>query len=290
MLKLKKKALNHFGGNMETRIDSWHLPNTFEYQGRQVKYGIEGKGEPLILVHGTPWSSFNYRHLIEYLSPHYQVYYFDLLGYGESDKSNADVSLGIQNKLLGALIEHWEIEQPLIIGHDFGGTTVLRSHLLDKIEYNKIVLIDPVAKSPWGSPFFIHIANHESAFADVPDYIHAAIVEAYVKTAAYQTINQETLNGILAPWISAEGKSAFYRQIAQADSKFTDDFQDKFVDVKTPVLILWGEQDQWIPCEQAYSLQNEIPKSKLVTIPDAGHLVIEEKSDFLTDEILSFFS
>ena len=290
MPKLKKKVLNPFGASMEACKKSWHLPNTFEYLGRQVKYGIKGKGEPVVLVHGTPWSSFNYRHLIEHLSLHYQVYYFDLLGYGESEKRDADVSLGIQNQLLGALIKHWKIEQPLIIGHDFGGTTVLRSHLLDKIEYKKMVLIDPVALSPWGSPFFKHIANHESAFADVPDYIHAAIVEAYVKTAAYQTINQETLNGILAPWISAEGKSAFYRQIAQADSKFTDDFQDKFVDTKAPVLILWSEQDQWISCEQAYRLQSEIPKSKLVTIPDTGHLVIEEKPDVLADEILSFLA
>jgi len=269
-------------------MKNWILPHTFEYEEREVKYGIKGEGTPLVLVHGTPWSSFNFRHVIKELSAFYTVYYFDLLGYGQSDKSDADVSLGIQNKLLNALLSHWKLKQPLIVGHDFGGTTVLRSHILNKQKFQKIVLIDPVAISPWGSPFFKHIKNHEDAFAGVPDYIHKAIVEAYVKTAAHQNLVAETLAGILEPWISEDGKSAFYRQIAQADSKFTDDFQDKFSEINAPVLILWGEQDQWISCEQAYLLQRKISGSKLVTIPDSGHLVIEENPDLLSKELLKF--
>ena len=270
-------------------MSKWNLSNTFEFEGRHVKYDVKGEGEPLVLVHGTPWSSFNLRHLIRDLSRHYRVYYFDLLGYGESDKSEADVSLGIQHKLLEALIDHWNLEFPFIVGHDFGGTTVLRSHILDKRNYRKIVVIDPVALSPWGSQFFKHIEKYEIAFSGVPDYIHSAIVEAYIKTAAHQKLAQDTIDGILAPWISEQGKQAFYRQIAQADSKFTDEFQEKFDEINAPVLILWGEEDQWIPCEQAYLLKSKIKGSKLVTVPDSGHLVIEEEPATLVAEIRMFF-
>lgn len=270
-------------------MSKWTLPDTFEFEGRQVKYGIEGEGESLVIVHGTPWSSFNLRHLIRDLSRHYQVHFFDLLGYGESDKSEADVSLGIQNSLLDALIEHWQIDTPYIVGHDFGGTTVLRNHILDKRKYKKIVVIDPVALSPWGSPFFKHIEEHEAAFSGVPDFIHAAIVEAYIKTAAHQELDAETIEGILSPWMGELGKPAFYRQIAQADSKYTDDFQNRFSEVSTPTLILWGQEDQWIPCEQAYQLQNKIEGAKLVTIPNTGHLVIEENPKALVAEIQKFF-
>ena len=270
-------------------MTNWNLPHTFRFQEGVVKYGIKGEGESLILVHGTPWSSFNLRHLISDLSCHYKVYFFDLLGYGQSDKSDADVSLGIQNKLLDALLEHWELESPLIIGHDFGGTTVLRNHILDKRHYKKIVVIDPVALSPWGSPFFKHVEKHEDAFSGMPDYIHAAVVEAYIKTAVHRKLDQETISGILTPWLGEQGKPAFYRQIAQADSSFTDEFQDRFDEVRSPVLILWGEEDQWIPCEQAYMLQSKIKNSKLVTVPNAGHLVIEEAPAMLSAEIQAFF-
>ncbi|WP_295891809.1 alpha/beta hydrolase [uncultured Vibrio sp.] len=270
-------------------MKNWTLTHSFSFEGRTVKYDTKGEGEPLIIVHGTPWSSFNMRHLIDGLSKHYNVYFFDLLGYGESDKSDADVSLGIQNRLLAALIEHWGLDSPYIVGHDFGGTTVLRSHLISQCHYKKMVVIDPVALSPWGSPFFKHVEKHEPAFAGVPDYIHTAIVEAYVKTAAHQKLPQTTLDGILKPWSGELGKSAFYRQIAQADSKFTDEFQDRFSEVSAPTLILWGEEDTWIPCEQAYSLQSKIEGAQLATIPNAGHLVIEEAPEPLINEILNFF-
>ncbi len=269
-------------------MKQWTLAHSFEYLGREVRYGIEGAGEPLILVHGTPWSSFNLRHLIRGLSSDYRVYYFDLLGYGQSDKRPADVSLGIQNQLLVALIEHWQLDSPYIVGHDFGGTTVLRSHLLNKQSYNKIVVIDPVALSPWGSPFFKHVEKYEAAFAGVPEFIHVAILEAYIKTAAHQPLCQETIEGILAPWMGEVGQAAFYRQIAQADCRYTDEFQNKFCEVSSPALILWGEQDIWIPCEQAHQLHCQIPDSRLATIPGCGHLVIEEEPEWLVAEIRNF--
>jgi len=166
---------------------------------------------------------------------------------------------------------------------------VLRSHILNKQSYKKIALIDPVAISPWGSSLFKHIKKYQKAFAGVPDYIHTAIVEAYVQTASHHKLDQETLNGILKPWSGDQGKSAFYRQIAQADVAFTNEFQNKFSEIESKVLILWGEEDQWIPCEQAYLLQRKIKHSKLVTIPGSGHLIIEEKPVDLALEIMSFF-
>ena len=269
-------------------MGEWNLNSKFNFEGREVRYGFEGTGPALVLVHGTPWSSFNLRHLISGLSDSYTLYYFDLLGYGQSDKSDADVSLGIQNKLLEALLDYWQLNKPLVVGHDFGGTTVLRNHILNRRAYEKIVLIDPVALSPWGSPFFKHVKNYEAAFSGVPDYIHEAIVAAYVQTAAHKPIAKETLDGIIRPWRGAQGKAAFYRQIAQADSKYTDEIQAKYGAIHQPVLILWGEEDQWIPVEQAYSLHQQIPNSKLVTIPDTGHLVIEENPEILVREIRGF--
>ncbi|MGA9263555.1 MAG: alpha/beta fold hydrolase [Desulfobacterales bacterium] len=85
-------------------MSDWKLNKKFNFKGHAVRYGFEGSGPALVLVHGTPWSSFNLRHLISGLSDTFTVYYFDLLGYGQSDKPDVDVSLGIQNILLDALL------------------------------------------------------------------------------------------------------------------------------------------------------------------------------------------
>ena len=150
-------------------MTEWKLPEAYIFDRRTVRYGVSGDGPPVVVVHGTPWSSFNLRHLVEALSQDYTVYYYDLIGYGLSDKASGDVSLGIQNQVLDQLLDHWQLENPAIIGHDFGGTTVLRTHIINERNFDKIVLIDPVAISPWGSPFFKHVNAHEAAFAGVPD-------------------------------------------------------------------------------------------------------------------------
>jgi len=73
---------------------------------------------------------------------------------------------------------------------------------------------DARTSSPWGSPFFLHVRKHEEAFSGVPDYIHEAIVRAYIATALFKDIEQTTVDSTISPWTGAEGKPAFYRQIA----------------------------------------------------------------------------
>ena len=269
-------------------MQEWKLNESYDFNGRSVRYGIRGAGLPVVMVHGTPWSSFNLRHLIESLSEGFTVYYYDLIGYGRSDKSAGDVSLGLQNQVLARLLEHWGLETPAIVGHDFGGTTVLRTHLINRCDFHRIVLIDPVAISPWGSPFFRHVKAHEAAFAGVPDYIHEAIVQAYVKTAASKPLPDALWDGIVRPWTGAEGKAAFYRQIAQADSSYTDEVQPLYAQITRPVLILWGREDTWIPSASGEALHKLIPGSQLHIIPDAGHLVIEEQPVRLIQKIRPF--
>ncbi len=264
------------------------LPEAYFFNGRTVRYGVRGDGPPVVLVHGTPWSSFNLRHLIETLSQSFTVYYYDLIGYGQSDRTPGDVSLSIQNQVLDQLLDHWQLDNPAIIGHDFGGTTVLRTHLINRHDFAKIILIDPVAISPWGSSFFQHVKEYEAAFAGVPDYIHEAIVRAYVKTAAFKPIDDATLDMIVLPWTEPDGKAAFYRQIAQAHSGYTDEVQPLYADISRPVLILWGCEDTWIPLEKGEILHSMIPGSIFHVIPNAGHLVIEEKPNQLIEKIHPF--
>lgn len=266
----------------------WRLTEELDFHGRAVRYGVKGEGPPLVCVHGTPWSSFNLRHLIDGLSKHYTVHFHDLLGYGQSSKAPGDVSLGIQNRVLTALLDHWGLQEPVLVAHDFGGATGLRTHLLDRRRFQRLVLIDPVAVAPWGSPFFRHVNRHEEAFAGVPGYIHEAIVRAYVQTAAYEPLDESLLDRIIAPWTGEAGQAAFYRQIAQADQRYTDEIQPLYSSITAPTLILWGREDNWIPLERGEELQRLIPEAGLEVVDDAGHLVIEERPEDLLSRIMAF--
>ena len=164
---------------------SWDLSQSFDFEGQHVSYGVLGEGHPLVLVHGTPFSSVVWRRIAPHLARRRRVFYFDLLGYGRSEmREGQDVSLGVQNRLLAALLNHWGVKRPDVVAHDFGGATALRALLLNDGDYRSLSLVDPVALAPWGSPFVRHVRRHEAAFAGLPAYIHAAILPAYIGGAA----------------------------------------------------------------------------------------------------------
>jgi pimeloyl-ACP methyl ester carboxylesterase len=252
---------------------------------------MRGQGPPLVLVHGTPWSSFSWRHIIPALALSYTVYYYDLIGYGQSEKrAGQDVSLGAQNQIFVELLDHWDLKAPFVAGHDFGGATLLRAHLLDGRDFQKMALIDPVALSPWGSPFFEQVRKHADVFAELPATIHEALVVAYVRGALHRPMDEATLAGIVQPWRGADGQAAFYRQIAQAEQSHTREIEPRYPQISRPVLLLWGEQDRWIPPARGRELHEMIPTSQFHLLPGAGHLVQEDAPALLAAHLLRFLA
>lgn len=266
------------------------LTRTFEFDRQAVAYDIFGTGEPIVLVHGTPFSSFVWRNIARELARSYKVFSYDLLGYGQSEKrASQDVSLAVQNRLLAALLQHWGLDRPNVIAHDFGGATALRAHLIDGCEYAKLLLIDPVALRPWGSPFVQHVRRFEEAFAGTPDYIHRAILKAYIGGAVHKPLSDDSLEPYIEPWVGTVGQAAFYRQIAQMDQRYTDEVQDSYGEVRCPCLLLWGLNDQWIPVGKARELARLIPGCELTEIPDCGHLMQEDAPKAIISAALKCF-
>ena len=269
----------------------WNLPNVFEFEGQKIRWGMIGEGPPLVFVHGTPFNSVIWRRIIPYCAGHRRVYFYDLLGYGQSEmREGQDVSLGVQNKVFAALLNHWGLESPDIVGHDFGGATVLRAHLLDAKNYRSLTLIDPVAVAPWimEAALSHHALQHQAAFAELPAFVHRAIVPAYIVGASQKPLLPEIMALYAEPWLSERGQPAFWRQIAQFDEKYTDEVQSLYGQIRCPVMILWGEKDPWIPVEDGRKLASMIPGSILKVIPDAGHIVQEDAPEAIVAALLGF--
>jgi pimeloyl-ACP methyl ester carboxylesterase len=279
------------GGGARAADAAAMLDQTYRFRGQAVRFGITGSGPPAVFVHGTPFSSHVWHRIIPRVSAIRTVYAFDLLGYGQSQKSEGqDVSLGVQNRLLAELLGYWQLARPDVIAHDFGGATALRAHLLDGCEYRSLTLIDPVALAPWGSPFVAHVRQHQTAFAGIPPYIHRAIVCAYLRDALTRQISDAELEPYVAPWLGADGQAGFYRQIAQMDQKYTDEIATRLSAVRCPTQILWGEADRWIPPERGRQLQRLIPGARLKSVPGAGHLVQEDAPAILVATLLEFLA
>lgn len=263
------------------------LNRRYSFHGESIAWGSIGSGEPIVLVHGTPFSSQVWRRVAPWLARHRTIYFFDLLGYGESEKRDGqNVSLGVQNSVLAEMLDHWSLKKPEVVAHDFGGATVLRGYYLNGLRYSKLTLIDPVALSPWGSPFVQHVRKHEEAFSGLPAYAHDALLAAYLQGASCRGLSSEAVEIYSAPWRGGVGQKAFYRQIAQMNQKYTDEIEPQYGKPDCPIQILWGEEDRWIPIETGERLAALMTNGQFTRVPNAGHLVQEDAPEAIVAAIL----
>ena len=268
---------------------TWQLNETFETSAGPVAAGRAGDGPDLVVAHGWPWSSFSWHRVIPELARTHCVHWYDMPGYGQSDKSPQQrTSLDVQGEVFAEMLRHWKLDRPRVVAHDFGGATTLRAHLLHGCEFERYVLMNIVAMRPWGSEFFDHVGRHVEAFQGLPPHIHKAIVEAYIRGAIVGAIDSDDFANLVAPWLTDDGAASFYRQFAQADERYTAEVEPLFGDIRCPVKIIWGEDDPWIPLARGKALHALIPQATFETLPGTGHLPQLETPNRVLDKLLGF--
>jgi pimeloyl-ACP methyl ester carboxylesterase len=234
----------------------------------------QGSGPAVVFCHGTPWSSWLWAPFAEALAAEFTSYLWDMPGYGASSKDPGHaVSLDVQGELLNELLGRWGLNAPHVVAHDYGGAVALRAHLLHGARFASLALVDVVALAPWGSEFFRLVRDNHDVFTRLPAAVHAGALRAYIASASYAGLTAEQAGNLAFPWLGTIGQAAFYRQIAQADQAFTDAVEPLYPSVRIPTLIVWGEEDRWIPVDRARRLAALIPGARLELVKAAGHLI-----------------
>jgi pimeloyl-ACP methyl ester carboxylesterase len=262
------------------------LTDRFAWQGREIAWGRAGHGPSVVFCHGTPFSSLLWQPFADSLSRDFTVHLWDMPGYGRSSKlAEHDVGFGTQSAALAALLDHWGLDRPHVVAHDFGGAVSLRTHLVHGVAYSSLMLVDVVAVPPVGSPFFRFVQAHPDVLGELPAPVHDAIVRTYVQGASARTLDAEALEALTRPWTGDVGQPAFYRQIAHFDERFLTEIEGLLGGIDIPVRILWGTDDEWISPGVGERLRRAIPGATLSLVDGAGHLVQHDAPAALADEL-----
>lgn len=272
-------------------MDEWILSRSYRSTNGDVRWDVHGEATatPVALLHGTPFSSFVWRDVARVLADEFRVFVWDMPGFGASEKADGQaVSLDAQARVFTELLAHWELDAPSVVAHDVGGAVALRAMLVHGARYRRLGLVDVVAIRPWGSPFFRLVRDHAPVFEQLPADLHEALVRAYVAGASHSGLSDAILTRLVDPWLGPGGQRAFYRQIAQADQRDTDEIQDRYPSIEIPVVVCWGADDAWIPIDRGRELAASIPTARFEPIAGAGHLVQEDAPDRLTELIGDF--
>ena len=117
---------------MEKEVVAWkNKGKTIDVNGHQIFYLKEGDGPNLLILHGYPFNTFEWKYVWEDLVKKYSVFTFDYLGMGFSDKpQDYEYSFHEHCEIVNYLLGHWGIKKTHILSHDLGVSIV--QELLDR--------------------------------------------------------------------------------------------------------------------------------------------------------------
>ncbi len=250
----------------------------------KLYYEEQGKGSPLLLIHGFGASTYTWRFVAPELAKTHRVIAVDLKGFGQSDKPfDERYSIFDQAELLAQLIEEKDLRNLTLVGHSFGGGIALLLALqankrLDG-RITRLVLLDSIAY-PQHIPVFFRLLDvplvSQLGVRMVPPSVQTrvALEIAYFDDSK---IDPAEIEAYAAPLKTAAGKHAIIHSARQILPEDIAELSESYKTVELPTLIVWCDHDRIVPLEVGIRLRRTLPNSTLRLVEDCGHMPQEEQ-------------
>src|SRR6266702_1315941 len=193
-----------------------------------------------------------------------------------------------------ARVIHYNLSYILLVGHGIGGgvAQVLATRL-SRERVAALVLIDTIAYEYTFAPDWPLPDMKQQQEPDRPketeleEMMHE-LQETLPKGTQYPDRFKQVMNDWIAPWDSELGKELLFQQIRLLHPNYSNSAASDLKVLGKPTMIIWGEHDAQIPLKIAQRLHHDIPESRLVIIPDAGHLILFDAPDDVAGAIRDF--
>jgi haloalkane dehalogenase len=255
-------------------------------------------GQPILLVHGVPTSSWSYRHLIDILiSRGYRVIAPDNMGFGNSVKlkDGMDFTMQSQALFLLELMDGIGIESWIQVLHDVGGPISWEMLILDPDRISAFIILNTFAYDiGWHPPKAMDNPLVQFAMGLVGFRNRTIIRNTVCDMIAVpeELDNARALEGYYVPLETGADRAylSFMRSFSAVRMRFPY-YRAAFRRTKTPAVIVWGELDETLVGAEAIPLfmrDLDMRTVDIHQIRDAKHLVMEEAPRFIAERIDDF--
>ncbi len=253
--------------------------------GHRLFYKASGDGKPIILIHGIGASSQIWARNLDPLAQNYRVYAPDLVGFGQSEKPRPAYTLTDHVNCLRNFICHLQIEKTSLVGHSIGGLIAMDFCLAHPEIVDKLILVDSVALCN-SRPSFTERLICLPLLGELFVTFRPKLVLKKFMAKEFYYRPEFVTDEMLDPLMQADRSAVLEltRTVHHTNRR------EAIKGIKTPTLILWGDQDQAIPRAHALLLQQLIPKSKYRILKEAGHHPQIEAAEEFNQEVATFLA
>ncbi|MCA6064460.1 alpha/beta fold hydrolase [Thalassolituus marinus] len=245
-----------------------------------MHYRDEGQGPVLVLLHGVASSLHTWDGWVEELKDNYRIIRVDLPAHGLTgpdpalDRYNINYMVEKLDKFLNKL----GVSRFSLAGNSLGGYISWNYALYRPDRVEKLILLD-AAGYPQDMPFIMNFAAlpviGEMSQIMMPRYIvsmniHAAygdddkVSSELVKRYHDLTLRPGNRKGLVNVFRTMKEQSQ------------NPDLGARVGQINTPTLLLWGEEDQWVPLTVMEQFRRDLPNVSVITYEGVGHMPMEE--------------
>lgn len=269
-----------------------HHSHYIQINGTRVHYIKEGRGDPLILLHGGGTWMYTWRSNISELAQRFTVFAVDMPGFGLTTTEKPFMPTeDYYADFIKAFLDAQSLKSVYIVGSSWGGGWALRFAQRYPAYAKKLVLISTAGlfyhrlRRPtflWNLITYPVIGRLVSRYAVTPSILMAQYKSLLAQPkSADKHAGRELYIGLQNP----DNRRVLYEYGYRDMWQKTDKSLSK---VTQPTLLIWGEQDKMFPVGDGHALAERLPQALLTVLPHAGHLPHEEQPAIVNQSIVAF--
>jgi pimeloyl-ACP methyl ester carboxylesterase len=228
----------------------------------------------LLFIHSAGNNLHLWDECLQGLKDKFNLYALDLPGHGNSEGQAYD-SIEAYSQVVIDFINHLELTSLYLVGHSMGSAIIQQIALINPDYVKGLILIGGGAKLKVNPAFLMALQSTVDKGTPLPDLTPFNYASKY---------DPKQIQKIEARFEPRDPRMLL--KDLQACNVFN--IMDKVSQIQQPILAITGEKDQMTPPKYALFYETAHSNSKVVTIGSGGHMVMVERPDLVTKEILHF--
>ena len=216
------------------------------------KYGNKKKN--ILILPGWGDTRKTFKYLIAFLKEYFTVYIIDYPGFGESPMPNKTLTIFDYSDLIYNFINEKELDDPILIGHSFGGRIITTLTGYFQYSFSNIIYIDSAGIKPKRKIKNIIYKLYKSIGKLLPKKLR----KKYYKYIFNKFASNDYKN------LDNNMKQTFKNIINY-------DLKNYLKNIKSKVLIIWGEKDTSTPLKDGIYMNKKINNSELIILKNNNH-------------------
>lgn len=258
--------------------------------GINISYGVDGHGEPLVLIMGFSGPKLGWIFQNCFFKKHYQVITFDNRGVWRTDKPDGPYSTKMMADDTVGLMEHLGIKKAHILGLSMGGMIAQELAINYPERVQKLVLGCTYASQDeiggWTPEYYKGLGFDDGSSNDELKKVAMGRLLTNVFSLSFNNRIYRMLVTLLAKMYAILLSTKGVR--AQHEALLDHNALDRLHEIKAPTLVIAGTQDRLIRPSSSETIADRIPNAKLIKVKDGSHSFFVEMKGRFNREVLSF--